>query len=185
MPVAQQRKAMTASLPSPIGGWNARDSLAEMNQLDAVQMVNFFPTPTDVTLRKGYTKISTGITGEVYSLMNYSNPTGNTLFASSNSAIYDTSTLTATSVLTGITSGKWVHSIITTAGGTFLAAVNNTDPMVVYDGTRWQKSATTATAQTISTAAYYQSMKTIVEQEVKIKELEGKIKKSKSKRSSE
>ena len=151
MPVAQQRKAMTASLPSPIGGWNARDSLAEMNQLDAVQMVNFFPTPTDVTLRKGYTKISTGITGEVYSLMNYSNPTGNTLFASSNSAIYDTSTLTATSVLTGITSGKWVHSIITTAGGTFLAAVNNTDPMVVYDGTRWQKSATTATAQTIST----------------------------------
>ena len=41
------------------------------------------------------------------------------------------------------------------------------------------------TAQTISTAAYYQSMKTIVEQEVKIKELEGKIKKSKSKRPSE
>jgi hypothetical protein len=58
MAVPQQRKAMTASLASPIGGWNARDSLAEMNPLDAVQLVNFFPTPTDVTLRKGYTRYS-------------------------------------------------------------------------------------------------------------------------------
>ena len=151
MAVPQQRRAVTASLPAPIGGWNARDSLAEMNQLDAVQMVNFFPTPTDVTLRQGYTKYSTGITGQVLALMNYSSPTTNKLFASTNTIIYDASTSTATSALTGITNGKWIHSIITTAGGTFLAAVNETDPMVVYDGTRWQKSATTATAQTIST----------------------------------
>jgi hypothetical protein len=151
MAVAQQRKAMTASLASPIGGWNARDSLAEMNPLDAVQMVNFFPTPTDVTLRKGYTKSSTGINGAVLSLMNYSSPTGNTLFAATAGAIWDASTSTATQSLTGLSDGKWVHSIITTAGGTFLAAVNNTDPMIVYDGVRWQKSATTDTAETIST----------------------------------
>jgi hypothetical protein len=151
MAVPQQRRAMTASLPSPIGGWNARDSLAEMNPLDAVQMVNFFPTPTDVTLRKGYTKISEGITGQVFSLMNYSSPLGNTLFASTDNVIYDTSTSTATSVFTGITNGKWVHAIITTAGGTFMPAVNGTNPMVVYDGTRWQFSATTNTAQTILT----------------------------------
>jgi len=150
MAVPQQRRATTASLPSPIGGWNARDSLAEMNPLDAVQMVNFFPTPTDVTLRKGYTKTSTGITGEVLSLMNYSSPTGNKLFASTNTAIWDASTSTATSALT-ITDGKMIHAMITTAGGSFMAAVNGTDPMCVYDGTRWQKSATTSTAQTIST----------------------------------
>ena len=151
MAVAQQRRAMTASLPSPIGGWNARDSLAEMNQLDAVQMVNFFPTPTDVTLRKGYTKISQGITGQVFALMNYSSPLGNILFASSDTAIYDTSTSTATNVFDEITNGKLIHTIITTAGGTFMPAVNGTNPMCVYDGTRWQYSATTSTAQTIST----------------------------------
>jgi len=150
MAVPQQRRATTASLPSPIGGWNARDSLAEMNQLDAVQMVNFFPTPTDVTLRKGYTKTSTGITGEVLSLMNYSSPTGNKLFASTNTAIWDASTSTATSALT-ITDGKMIHAMITTAGGSFMAAVNGTDPMCVYDGTRWQKSATTDVDETIST----------------------------------
>jgi hypothetical protein len=151
MAVAQQRRAVTASLPSPIGGWNARDSLAEMNPLDAVQMVNFFPTPTDVTMRKGYTKSSTGITGAVLALMNYSSPTTNKMFGATATIIYDVSTSTATQSLTGNTDGKWIHSSITTAGGSFMPAVNGVDPMVVYDGTRWSRSATTNTAQTIST----------------------------------
>jgi hypothetical protein len=150
MAFAQQRKANTASLPSPIGGWNARDSLAEMNPLDAVQMVNFFPTPTDVTLRSGFTKTSTGISGDVLSLLNYSSPSGNTLFGATNTIIYNVSTPTATVSLTGNTNGKWVQTSITTAGGSFMPAVNGADPMVVYDGTRWQRSAATSTAQTIT-----------------------------------
>ena len=150
MAVAKQRTAVTASLPAPIGGWNARDSLAEMQPLDAVQMINFFPTPTDVTLRSGYTKSSTGITGKVFSLLNYSSPTGNTLFGATTSTIYNVSTSTATVSLAGNTSGEWVQTSITTAGGSFMPAVNGQDPMIVYDGTRWQRSATTSTAQTIS-----------------------------------
>jgi len=151
MAVAKGRTAVTASLPSPIGGWNARDSLAEMNPLDAVQMVNFFPTPTDVTLRKGYTKTSTGITGAVLALMNYSSPSVNKMFGSNATIIYDVSTSTATQSLTGNTDGKWIHTMLTTAGGSFMPAVNGVDPMVVYDGTVWSRSATTSTAQTIST----------------------------------
>jgi hypothetical protein len=150
MAVAKGRTAITASLPAPIGGWNARDSLAEMNPLDAVQMVNFFPTPTDVTLRSGYTKSSTGITGKVLSLLNYSSPTGNTLFGATDNTIYNVSTSTATVSLAGNTSGEWVQTSLTTAGGSFMPAVNGQDPMVVYDGTRWSRSATTSTAQTIS-----------------------------------
>jgi len=50
----KQNTAKTASVPAPIGGWNARDSLANMSPTDAVQLVNWFPTPTDVTMRKGY-----------------------------------------------------------------------------------------------------------------------------------
>jgi hypothetical protein len=151
MAVAQQRRAVTTSLPAPIGGWNARDSLAEMNPLDAVQMVNFFPTPTDVTLRKGYTKTSTGITGAVLALMNYSSPSVNKMFGSNATTIYDVSTSTATVSLAGNTDGKWIHTMLTTAGGSFMPAVNGVDPMVVYDGTVWSRSATTSTAQTIST----------------------------------
>jgi hypothetical protein len=150
MAVAKKFTATTASLPAPIGGWNARDSLAEMNPLDAVQMINFFPTPTDVTLRSGYSKSSTGITGDVLSLLNYSSPTGNTLFGATSSTIYNVSTPTATVSLTGNTSGQWVQTSLTTAGGSFMPAVNGQDPMIVYDGTRWSRSATTNTAQTIS-----------------------------------
>lgn len=52
---AKQNTATTTSVPAPIGGWNARDSLANMQPTDAVQLVNWFPTPTDVTMRSGYT----------------------------------------------------------------------------------------------------------------------------------
>ena len=55
---SKQNTAKTASVPAPIGGWNARDSLANMSPTDAVQLVNWFPTPTDVTMRKGYTVVS-------------------------------------------------------------------------------------------------------------------------------
>ena len=55
MAVAKKNTANTTSVPAPIGGWNGRDSLANMQPLDAVQLVNWYPTPTDVTMRKGYT----------------------------------------------------------------------------------------------------------------------------------
>lgn len=60
MILSQPKKfnAKTASVPAPIGGWNGRDSLAQMSPTDAVQLINWFPTPTDVTLRKGYTQVS-------------------------------------------------------------------------------------------------------------------------------
>jgi hypothetical protein len=149
---AKKFTATTASLPAPIGGWNARDSLAEMSPLDAVQMVNFYPTPSDVTLRQGYTKSSTGIPSEVQSLMNYSSPTVQKLFAVNNNGdIYDASTSTATLAFPiSLGNGKLQHSMITTAGGSFLAAVNGADPMVVYNGTQWVKSAATSTPQTIT-----------------------------------
>jgi len=151
MTVPQQRRATTASMASPIGGWNARDSLANMQPLDAVQLINFFPTPTDVTLRKGYTKSSTGITGRVKSLMNYTE-TGGTykLFAAAGSKIYDAKPATAVEYFTGLTSDKFQHVNLTNQAGHFLVACNGADPTLIFDGTVWFKIATTTTAQTIT-----------------------------------
>jgi hypothetical protein len=153
MAIAKRFTATTTSLPAPIGGWNARDSVAEMQPLDAVQMINFFPTPSDVTLRKGYTKSSTGIPSEVQSLMNYSSPTTQKLFAVDNNGdIYDASVSPAVKAFpVSLGNGKLQHIMITTAGGSFMPAVNGADPMVVYNGTNWVKSASTSTAQTILT----------------------------------
>ena len=99
--------ATTASLPAPIGGWNARDSLAEMAATDAVQLTNFFPTPYDVQLRKGYTKYSTGITGQVNTLMTYAGTTSQKLFAAANNSIWDASNSTAVVKQTGFANDKF------------------------------------------------------------------------------
>ena len=58
MAVPKKFSANTTSVPAPIGGWNARDSQANMNPMDAIQLVNWYPTPTDVTMRKGWTQFS-------------------------------------------------------------------------------------------------------------------------------
>jgi hypothetical protein len=153
MPVAKKFTASVQSLSAPIGGWNARDSIAEMNPLDAVQMINFFPNPSDVTLRQGYVKTSTGIAGEVQTLMNFSSPAVQKLFAVDNNGdIYDASTPVATKAFpVSLGNGKLQHIMITTAGGSFMPAVNGADQMVVYNGTQWVKSAATSTPQTILT----------------------------------
>jgi len=151
------RTAVTASLPSPIGGWNARDSLANMQPTDAVQLINFYATPTDVTLRKGYTKSSTGITGRVNSLMNYTDtslPAGYRLFAAAGDKIYDAKPATAVTFFTGISDDKFQHVNITNAAGHFLVACNGVDPVMIFDGTVWYYLASTTTAQTISSITH-------------------------------
>jgi hypothetical protein len=157
----QGRSARTTSLASPIGGWNARDSLAEMNPLDAVQMVNFFPTPTDVQLRKGYSKKSTGITGNVNTLVNYPTDTGYKIFAFAGDKIYDASTSTASVVFSGLSNSKWQTVNISNVAGNFTIAVNGVDPALVYDGTEWFFLATTETAQTISTITHVGAVATL------------------------
>jgi hypothetical protein len=150
MTVPQRRTANTASVASPIGGWNARDSIANMPPLDAVTLNNFWPTPTDVQLRLGYSQFCTGITGQVNSLMNYAGVSQQKLFAAAGTTIYDASGTTAVAVKT-ITNDKLQHINVGTAGGHFMVAVNGDDAALLYDGTNWISYASTATAQTIST----------------------------------
>ena len=115
MAIAQKRNAVTTSVPSPIGGWNARDSQANMSPTDAIQLVNWFPTPTDVTLRKGYTRISTITTAT--GVQTISSITYAGLIA----------TLT-TAAAHGLTTGQYVSITGTTPAaysGVFVPSTNN------------------------------------------------------------
>lgn len=149
MPIPKQRTALTASITAPIGGWNARDSVAAMPPTDAVSLTNFYPTPTDVVLRSGYTIYSSGITGQINSLMNYAGTNNQILFAAAGTTIYNCSTSTATSAYT-ISNDKLQHINVSTTGGKFLVACNGNDATMVFDGTSWFSIAPTATAQTIT-----------------------------------
>ena len=150
----KQNTAKTASVPAPLGGWNARDSIAEMQPMDAVQMINFFPTPTDIQLRKGWTKKSTGITGQVDTVITYPTNTGYKLFAFAGTKIWDASTSTASVVFDGLSSAKMQFVNFSNTAGNWIVACNGQDPVVVYDGTKWFFLATTSTAAAISTITH-------------------------------
>jgi hypothetical protein len=131
-----------------------------MPPTDAVTLTNLYPTPTDVVLRKGYSKRSIGITGFVNSLMNYAGPSSQKLFAAAGTSIYNADTATAT-VVYPITNDKLQHINISTGGGHFLVACNGTDATMVYDGTSWFSIAPTSTAQTISSITYVTTTATL------------------------
>ena len=138
--------AQTAELPAPVGGLNARDSIAQMDAIDAVTLNNFVCGTTDVALRDGYADYATGLPGPVRTLMTYNQPTGvPKMFAASGSNIYEVTSggAVGAAVVTGLGNDKWQWINYATSGGTFLMAVNGTDLALLYDGTTWSNPAIT------------------------------------------
>ena len=138
--MVQGSAAKVQSLPAPLGGWNARDSLANMDPADAVTMVNMFPTVSNLTLRGGYTKYATGLDGKVQTLMVYNDGNNSKMFAATDTGnIYNVSVAGAVGgpVVTSQTNGIWEYINITTGGGSYLMCVNGVDKPLLYDGTNW------------------------------------------------
>lgn len=126
--------------PAPIGGLNARDALAAMPPNDAITLDNFFPTPTSVNLRNGYTQWATGLPANVESLMPYNAAASSVLFAASGTAIYDATSSGAIGAakVSGLSNARWQHANYGTTGGQFLYCVNGADSAQLYNGTAWQ-----------------------------------------------
>jgi hypothetical protein len=137
--VARKRVAQSSSITAPIGGLNARDSLAAMPPQDAVTLDNWFPTPTTVDLRSGYLQWSTGYPSHVESLMPYITSTVAKLFAASGTSFYDATSTGAVgaAVVTGLTNARWQSANMGTPGGQFFYAVNGVDKPRYYDNVAW------------------------------------------------
>lgn len=141
-PASRLQKARTESVPAPIGGWNARDSIAQMPPEDAVILQNFFPTPSNVVLRNGSRNWATGLGNQVNSLMPY-NPASGTpkLFAAAGGSVFDVTSAGAVgaAVIGSLSSDKWKYANFATNAGPFLGMVNGVDGYYVYNGTTWQQ----------------------------------------------
>jgi len=141
-----QQVSKSVSLPAPIGGWNSRDVLSEMDPTDAVQLDNWFPATTSVMARSGYTRWATGITGHVTTLMAYTGGTANKLFAMNASATYNVTSQGAVGAAESFgtqSDGVWSYINTATPGGNYLFCVNGTDDPRTYDGTTWAVPAIT------------------------------------------
>jgi len=143
------QKSNSTSLAAPVGGLNARDSIANMKPTDAIILENYFPNTTSVDVRNGYSAWST-FTGLAQSILVYSGLTSTKVFPcvknGSTYSIYNGTTAGAlsTAVVGGggatvqaLTSCRFDYVQYGTDGGSFLRIVNGADTAIGYDGTTW------------------------------------------------
>jgi hypothetical protein len=135
----KSRVSGTQSIPSPVGGWNARDSLAQMPPTDAVTLENWFPGTSYCEIRGGnrlYFFNGTG-TGVIKTLAVYNGMNGvSTMWMVSDSGIWNTTSSGAATVLAR-TNGK--HQWVNFGDGTnnYLIMVNGVDKPAYYNGAAW------------------------------------------------
>lgn len=137
---SRRQVSRTISVPSPVGGWNTRDALAEQKPNEAVILDNMFCLPYAVRVRPGYSNFVTGLASTARTLMSYAPPTGGPrLFAAAGANIYDVSTTGAAPApsLTHLSNDSFRKVVFGTPGGHFLVAVNGADLPVVWNGTYW------------------------------------------------
>lgn len=131
----------TASVPAPVGGLNARDSIADMPPTDALILENINPNTTDCSLRLGYLPWSTGMGGStpVETILPYRSGAGNKLFSIAGGKIYDCTLQGAvgTAKVSGLSNSRFQYVNFGTPGGQFVLAVNGADPMQRFDGANW------------------------------------------------
>lgn len=142
------QRAQSVPVPPPVGGWNARDPLAAMTPADAIVADNIVAVDGGIESRPGSSETATGISGLfVESLMEYDKPGATAkLFAAATTAIWDASSAgAASSSLTGLTNGRWQHTMLSNAGNHYLLCVNGADGLRYYDGTGWATSSLTGT----------------------------------------
>jgi len=157
---SRQRVAQGFSLPAPVGGLNAVDSITDMDEKDALVLENWFPEPSEVRIRRGFEAHATGISGAVTSLMEWAGPATRKLFGANTSAIYNVSSPGAVGAadLSGLSNGRWQHTMMATSGGNFLVICNGADSVRNYDGTSWTTPAiTNVTSSTLSNVAVHKN----------------------------
>lgn len=135
----RQQISRLKSIPAPVGGWNALDSIADMKETDAVILDNWFPGTDSCAIRGGSVSHATGMTGSGKTLMVHNGLTGtNKMFCSTESGVYNVTAAGAVgSSVAARTSGK--HQWLMFGDGTnqWLIAVNGADKPLYYDGTNW------------------------------------------------
>lgn len=126
-------EARALSVTSPVGGWNVRDSKADMPENTASLMDNWFPHEGRVEIRPGYTSYATGFTGNVETLAEYESGANRIFIAAANNSFYNISTAGAigAALATGFSNNRWQWANMDGK----ICFVNGADAPQSYDGT--------------------------------------------------
>ena len=140
------RPAVTqgASIPAPIGGWDAISPLANMKPDRAVQLDNWFPQTGWVELRKGFIRHAATGSGEaIETIAAYQGVGNDALFAVSGGTIFDVTSGTPATSVTGLQNSRFQHTNFAGTGGNFLYGVNGADDPRYFDGAAWNTAVIT------------------------------------------
>ncbi len=146
---AQHAVAKPFNVPSPTGGINARDNFTDMDEKDAVDLVNVFPEANYCVVRNGFAPWATQMgSNPVETILVWNGLTGaDQLFGAAGPSIWSaTSSGPSTAVLSGLSNARWQWTNLENAGGMFLTAVNGADDPINYDGTTWGNPVFTGAA---------------------------------------
>jgi hypothetical protein len=121
-------------IPAPVGGWNARDALAQMQPTDAVQLINWVPGNGIVQGRGGSVTIFDGLGDPVDTMAEFALADGSATFlvVAYGDTVAATSNISIApvSIGSGFTSARWQTAIFNDR----LVMVNGADDPQVYDG---------------------------------------------------
>ena len=127
------------SVPAPVGGLNARDSIVAMAQTDAITLRDWWPQPYGCSMRKGYRKWAEGLGGAVNSLAARSGTSGSqAYYAWAGTSMFDvtTSGVVGTAIFDDLADNvPWNHVQMVNAAGAHLIAVNGTDDGILVSST--------------------------------------------------
>lgn len=138
----QKPLAMSHIFPAPIRGLVLTGSPAAPDPLSARVLDNYICTTNSIAVRGGVLKQAT-IDGAVVSLFTYRSGSGESMFATSGTDIYDVTSVAdadvaETPVSSGLSSGYFSTCHFGTSGGNYLICVNGTDYVQAYTGFTWE-----------------------------------------------
>jgi hypothetical protein len=149
----RQQVSRTASIPAPIGGWDAQSAIADMPIQNAVILDNMIPRPGYVELRRGSFLQASGIAqGTVKTLLVWRG-SSDKLLACAGTSIYDVTTQGTSNpaaLYSAATVATWESINFANDAGTWIVAVNGTDTPIKYDGTTVTTTAFTGTSGSIT-----------------------------------
>lgn len=133
-----------ATIPAPVGGWNARDPVEKMATTEARELVNLIPNLSTVDLRKG-TRIHQTLAYAVKTIAEHVSEAGTRkILCGANGNLYDVTAYdgTPSSKGSGYTTDFWQ----TINFGGRLILCNGVDQPLQYDGTTVSNAAYTGVA---------------------------------------
>jgi roadblock/LC7 domain-containing protein len=136
---SKKAPTFTMTIPAPVKGWMARESLAEAEEDSAVVLTNFFPEADVVRARRGSHEHATGLGASVTSLLRYISASTSKLFAAAGDKIFDVTAgdPLGAPALSGMSNAWWQQVMFATAAGQFLVMCNGEDGVWTFDGTTW------------------------------------------------